>query len=155
MPRDPQRPQSVAIERGPDDAAVGEDDRRRPVPGLDEPGVVAVEGRASGSSSSSSCHARGNSIDAAWRTSRPPRTSSSSALSSSEESDPDSSSAPERRAATHDRASRTLPSIALISPLWQSSRNGCARSHEGLVLVEKRWWKIAKGTSSAPSPRSG
>ena len=49
----------------------------------------------------------------------------------------------------------TLPSIALISPLWQRRRNGCARSQDGLVLVEKRWWKIANGTSSDRSRRSG
>ncbi len=38
-----ERPQPVAVERGADDAAVGEDDARRPVPGLDERRVVAVE----------------------------------------------------------------------------------------------------------------
>ena len=48
------------------------------------------------------------------------------------------------------RIARTLPSMVLISPLWQRSRKGCARSHDGLVLVEKRWWKIANGTSSDP-----
>ena len=52
-----------------------------------------------------------------------------------------------------ERASRariqlTLPWIALISPLWQRSRNGCARSHDGVVFVEKRWWKIPNGTAS-------
>ena len=36
-----------------------------------------------------------------------------------------------------------LPSIVLISPLWQSRRNGWARSQLGSVFVEKRWWKIA------------
>ena len=38
-----QRPQSVAVERGADDAAVAEDDSRGPVPRLDEARVVAVE----------------------------------------------------------------------------------------------------------------
>ena len=40
---DPQRSQAVAVERGADDAAVGEDEPGRPVPGLDEARVVAVE----------------------------------------------------------------------------------------------------------------
>ena len=32
----------------------------------------------------------------------------------------------------------TFPRSVLISPLWHTSRNGCARSHVGKVLVEKR-----------------
>ena len=31
-----------------------------------------------------------------------------------------------------------LPRMVLISPLWASSRNGCARLHVGKVLVLKR-----------------
>ena len=41
------------------------------------------------------------------------------------------------------RIQLTLPRSVLISPLWQTSRNGCARSHVGNVLVEKRWCTIA------------
>jgi hypothetical protein len=54
------------------------------------------------------------------------------------------------------RASSQLmfPSMVLISPLWQRSRNGCARSQLGSVFVEKRWWKIANETASAGSARS-
>ena len=37
------RTQAVAVECGADDATVGEDDTGRPVPGLDQAGVVAVE----------------------------------------------------------------------------------------------------------------
>ena len=80
-----------------------------------------------------------------WRTSRPPRTSSSSALSSMAESEPDASTTGAiRESSGHPiRLSRariqlTFPWIVLISPLWQRSRNGCARSHEGVVFVEKR-----------------
>jgi hypothetical protein len=43
----------------------------------------------------------------------------------------------------------------LISPLWQSSRNGCARSQLGSVFVENRWWKIAQAVAQAGSRRSG
>jgi len=38
-------PEAVAVERGADDAPVGEDDRGRPVPRLDQAGVVAIERR--------------------------------------------------------------------------------------------------------------
>ena len=31
-----------------------------------------------------------------------------------------------------------LPRMVLISPLWASSRKGCASDHVGKVLVEKR-----------------
>ena len=47
-----------------------------------------------------------------------------------------------------------LPSIVLISPLWQSMRNGWARSQVGSVLVEKRWWKMAKDAAKRSSARS-
>ena len=96
----------------------------------------------------------------ASRTSRPARTSSSSALSSSAESEPARSSAGVSPVSTPRASSRasiqeTFPSIVLISPLWQSRRNGCARSQLGSVLVEKRWWKIAQATASDGSRRSG
>ena len=86
----------------------------------------------------------------AWRTSRPLRTSSSSALSSIAESDPASSSTREQLVVLEPssrpraRIQLTLPWMVLISPLWQRSRNGCARSHDGVVFVEKRWWKIGE-----------
>src|SRR6185369_9040091 len=59
-----------------------------------------------------------------------------------------SSSSSEPKLPSRARIQLTFPWIALISPLWQSSRNGCARSQDGSVLVEKRWWKIPKGTAS-------
>ena len=75
----------------------------------------------------------------------------SSALSSIAESEPASSrtgwyssSSAVPKLPSRARIQLTLPWIALISPLWQRKRNGCARSHEGIVLVEKRWWKIAE-----------
>jgi len=37
-----------------------------------------------------------------------------------------------------------LPRSVLISPLWLMNRHGCARSHEGNVLVANREWTIAK-----------
>ena len=37
----------------------------------------------------------------------------------------------------------TLPRMVLISPLWSRKRLGCARSQEGVVLVEKREWTMA------------
>ncbi len=44
------------------------------------------------------------------------------------------------RAFIHER----LPRMVLISPLWQSRRNGCASAHVGKVLVEKREWTSAR-----------
>jgi len=37
-----------------------------------------------------------------------------------------------------------LPRMVLISPLWRMMRFGCARFHEGVVLVEKREWTSAR-----------
>ena len=81
----------------------------------------------------------------------------SSALSSIAESEPDSSSTGVVEASSsavpklpsRARIQLTFPWIALISPLWQRKRNGWARSHEGTVFVEKRWWKIPNGTASS------
>ena len=85
-------------------------------------------------------------------TSTSERTSSSRALSSRAESEPERSSAGASAASSPRACSRasiqaTFPSIVLISPLWQRSRNGWARSQLGSVFVEKRWWKIAHGDS--------
>ena len=52
------------------------------------------------------------------------------------------------------RIQLTFPWIVLISPLWQSSRKGCALSHDGVVFVEKRWWKIPNAAVTAGSRRS-
>ncbi len=92
--------------------------------------------------------------------SRPERTSSSTALSRRAESEPRWSSAGERAGSSPRARSRasiqaTFPSIVLISPLWQSMRNGCARSQLGSVFVEKRWWKIANAAVHSASWRSG
>ena len=48
-----------------------------------------------------------------------------------------------------------LASMVLISPLCARNRNGCARRHCGIVLVEKRWWNTATEASTRSSPRSG
>ena len=42
----------------------------------------------------------------------------------------------------------------LISPLWAMNRYGCASFQEGKVLVEKRWWTIARALSQRSSRRS-
>ena len=81
-------------------------------------------------------------------------------MSRSAESEPETSSAGERTGSSPSARSRasvqaTLPSIVLISPLWQRSRNGCARSQLGSVFVENRWWKIAQAVSHSGLPRSG
>ena len=97
-------------------------------------------------------HAAGIIIATTWRMSRlspgfgPSRTSSSIALSSIAESEPVSSITGRSTSSSssdhfpsrpsRDRMRLTLPAIVLISPLWQSMRNGCARSHVGSVLVE-------------------
>ena len=150
----PQRPQPVAVERGADDAPVGEDDAGGPVPRLDEPASGSGRSRGrSGSSSALPSHAGGMSIASACRTSRPPRTSSSSALSSIAESEPDSSSTGcvERVVVGAEVAlARAHPvDVALDGvdlAVVAEERNGCARSHDGAVFVEKRWWKIPNGT---------
>jgi hypothetical protein len=96
--------------------------------------------------------AAGTSIAMTWRMSRdspgcgPSRSSSSTALSSIAESEPDVSMTGRRTSSSRSdhlprRPSReamrfTLPAIVLISPLWQSVRNGWARVHEGAVFVE-------------------
>ena len=141
---DAKRPQPVAIERGTARPAVGEAERGRPVPRLAEHRAVAVE----------VAHVRieprvvlprrrDEERDASARSLSCPRTTRSRALSRSAESDPAWSSAGARPGSTSCDRSRasihaTLPSIVLISPLWQRSRNGCARSQLGSVFVEKR-----------------
>ena len=37
-----------------------------------------------------------------------------------------------------------LPRSVLISPLWATTRYGCASGHDGNVLVLKRWWTSAR-----------
>ena len=66
-----------------------------------------------------------------------------------------SSSSSEPKLPSRARIQFALPWIALISPLWQRSRNGWARSQDGAVFVENRWWKIPNGTASDGSRRSG
>jgi hypothetical protein len=82
-------------------------------------------------------------------------------LSSIAESEPVSSmtgwrrsSYPEPIRPSRARIQLTFPWIALISPLWQRRRKGCARSHDGVVFVEKRWWKMPNGTVCVGSRRS-
>jgi hypothetical protein len=86
-------------------------------------------------------------------------------LSSMAESDPSSSMTGRRTSSSsseylpsrpsRDRIRFTLPARVLISPLWHSNRNGWARFHVGMVLVEYRWWKMAKCPSTRGSRRSG
>ncbi|MBS1216012.1 MAG: hypothetical protein H6R20_986 [Proteobacteria bacterium] len=52
------------------------------------------------------------------------------------------------------RSQFTLPRSVLISPLWAIMRNGCARSHVGNVLVEKRWCTSARAETTRGSCRS-
>jgi len=79
--------------------------------------------------------------------SRPERTSSSTALSRLVESLPSaqitgfsasiaSPQSGDARAGSRARMAFRLPQSVLISPLWASSRNGCASGQVGLVLVE-------------------
>ncbi len=48
----------------------------------------------------------------------------------------------------------SLPRSVLISPLCAMKRYGCARSHDGNVLVEKRWWTRASALTNVGSRRS-
>ncbi|MNU04641.1 hypothetical protein D3C72_2491380 [compost metagenome] len=48
-----------------------------------------------------------------------------------------------------------LPLTVLISPLWAMVRKGCAKGHEGNVLVEKREWTMASFVLKRLSERSG
>ena len=49
----------------------------------------------------------------------------------------------------------TLPISVLISPLWQTTRYGCASSQLGKVLVEKRECTSASADLIRSSARSG
>src|SRR3954463_13007386 len=97
---------------------------------------------------------------------RPDATRKSTTLSSDAESEPpgrmiglkSSMASPntsdlsiDSRASIHAR----LPDSVLISPLCEMRRNGCARSHEGKVLVEKRECTIASFEVQRASLRSG
>ncbi len=48
-----------------------------------------------------------------------------------------------------------LPRTVLISPLWATSRKGCASGHDGNVFVEKREWTRASSVAYRASDRSG
>ena len=48
-----------------------------------------------------------------------------------------------------------LPMTVLISPLWASTRKGCASGHAGKVFVEKREWTTAISVVIRGSCRSG
>ncbi len=65
------------------------------------------------------------------------------------------STAGERHLAARALAQRRLPSMVLISPLWASSRNGCASFQAGAVLVEKRWWNTTTLDTISGRARSG
>ena len=81
--------EAVAIERGADDVAVGEDERGRAVPRLDEATRGTRRTRAS-CSGMSACvaHASGTSIIMTCGSERPPATRKSTTLSSDAESEP-------------------------------------------------------------------
>ena len=122
------RAQAVAIERRADLAAVGEGDRGRAVPRLEQRGVELVEARMSSGISAWFGQAAGISIVSACAGGRPAITSSSSAASSAAESDQRSSmignsfarsspSSAERRLGSRACIHERLPRTVLISPL--------------------------------------
>ena len=142
---DAKRPQPVAVERGAARPAVGEAERGGPVPRLAEHRAVAVE----------VAHVRIEPRVVLPRRRDEERDCLGEVLvlpandevervveerrvgSGVVERRREAGLAPPvtaRRASIH----ATLPSIVLISPLWQRSRNGCARSQLGSVFVEKR-----------------
>ena len=111
------------------------------------------------------CHASGIIIITACGSERPVRTSSSSALSNLAESLPASSmigsslSTSSPNSGDANSCSRAciqfaLPRSVLISPLCARKRYGCARSHDGNVLVLKRWCTSARAVTIAGSTRS-
>ena len=156
--RPAQRAQPVPVERRADDAPVGEDDRRGAVPRLDEAGVIAKNARTCGSSSGFPLPRRRHEHRERVPHVAPAANEQLERVvehrrvgAALVEHRPEPRLVEARRAA---RIAATFPASALISPLWQSRRNGCARSHDGDVFVEKRWWKIANGTASHGSRRS-
>ena len=151
----------------PSERAVGEDDGRGAVPGLEQARVVVVEVRelrrgrragpstAAGSSSSSraGCErpesseqledaVEGGGVGA-------PRRSSGRQRSSSSPRGADSSTA------SRARIQLALPRSVLISPLWETQRSGWASSQLGAVLVEKREWTTASVVISSGSRGPG
>ena len=110
------------------------------------------------------CHASGIIIMTACGSDRPVRTSSSSALSKLPESlvpgsqignsFETSSKTGDANIAWRATIQFTLPRSVLISPLWAMKRYGCARSQDGNVLVEKRWWTSARAETNCGSSRS-
>jgi hypothetical protein len=110
------------------------------------------------------CHASGIIIMTAWGSERPLRTSSSTALSKLPESlvagsqigksFVTSSKSGDANIAWRATIQFRLPRSVLISPLCAMKRYGCARSHDGNVLVEKRWWTSASADTKAVSVRS-
>ena len=140
------RPQAVAVEGSADDAPVGEDDSGRPVPGLHETRVVAVEVahllRQLGVSLPGGRDEHGKRVtnvpaavdDEVERVVEHGRVGAGLVEHGVVEHVVGVPKLPSRA-----RIQLMLPWIALISPLWQRNRNGCARSQEGAVFVEKRW----------------
>jgi len=57
--------------------------------------------------------------------------------------------------ASRARIQLRLPLTVLISPLWASSRYGCANSQAGNVLVENREWTSTRALVTRSSSRSG
>src|SRR5512142_2169101 len=116
--------------------------------------------------SGSLAYALGISIIITCGSERPDATRKSTTLSSDAESEPPGrmmglkSSMASPNTSDLSMASRAdiqarLPDSVLISPLWQIRRNGCARSHDGNVLVEKRECTIASFDCVRGSLRSG
>ena len=159
---DAQRTQPVAVESGSGDRAVREAERSRAVPGLAQQRAVAMEVAHLGVEPRVVLPRR--------RNEQRHRLGEVFALTADEQLERVVENrrvgpvrVERRREARLDLptparappSTRRCPSIVLISPLWQRSRNGCARSQLGSVFVEKRWWKIANGTASSGSSRSG
>ena len=124
---------TVAVECGAADATVGEDQAAGPSHGSPSSASKRCSSRTSGSRRGSFCQAGGTSRVTASARSRRGRGRRARARCRAA---PSRTLAVERRRETGVETERaltclepaTLPSIVLISPLWQRRRNGCARS---------------------------
>ena len=122
--------------------------------------------RRRGSMSGTFSQASGTIIITQCGTLRPPRCSSSNTSSSDAESEASGVQIGNSRlrspgirsvsrSASRARMRFRLPRTVLISPLWATNRNGCARGQDGKVLVENRECTIAMALSARSSRRSG
>src|ERR1700694_2370635 len=101
-------------------------------------------------------HASGIIIITAWGRLRPPRCNSLRTWSKEAESEAPGVQIGDNRLRSPPMRERPslasracmrlrLPRAVLISPLWATKRNGCARGQDGKVLVENRLCTIGMG----------